>query len=109
MAMHATRLDAGDPWAQLALKSLARTLGRPAALVPNIGGSIPNDIFAGLLGLSTVWVPHSYAGCAQHAPNEHLLATVAREGLQIMTGLFWDIGAGTRERSQTEPGDYGEI
>jgi len=90
--MRATRLDARDPWAQLALKSLGRTLGRPAALVPNIGGGIPNDIFAGLLGLSTVWVPHSYAGCAQHAPNEHMLAGVAREGLQIITGLFWDIG-----------------
>lgn len=94
MAMRATRLDADDPWAQLALKSLGQTLGKPAALVPNIGGSIPNDIFADLLGLSTVWVPHSYAGCAQHAPNEHMLASVAREGLQIMTGLFWDIGAG---------------
>ena len=92
--MRATRLDASDPWAQLALKSLGQTLGRPAALVPNIGGSIPNDIFADLLGLSTVWIPHSYAGCAQHAPNEHMLATVAREGLRVMTGLFWDIGDG---------------
>ena len=63
-------------------------------MVPNIGGSIPNDIFADLLGLSTVWIPHSYAGCAQHAPNEHMLATVAREGLRVMTGLFWDIGDG---------------
>lgn len=90
--MRATRLDPNDVWAQLALKSIGQTLGKPAALVPNIGGSIPNDIFAELLGLSTVWVPHSYAGCAQHAPNEHMLASVAREGLCIMTGLFWDIG-----------------
>lgn len=92
--MRATRLDADDPWAQLALTSIGQTTGKPAALVPNIGGSIPNDIFAELLGLSTVWIPHSYAGCAQHAPNEHMLASVAREGLQVMTGLFWDIGAG---------------
>ncbi|MDA0653485.1 MAG: hypothetical protein O3C49_09450 [Proteobacteria bacterium] len=26
------------------------------------------------------------------APNEHLLASVAREGLGIMAGLFWDLG-----------------
>ena len=44
------------------------------------------------LGLPTVWVPHSYASCSQHAPNEHLLGPVAKEGLQIMTGLFWDLG-----------------
>ncbi len=93
--MRATRLDANDPWAQMALKSIGETLGHPAALVPNIGGGIPNDIFSELLGLSTVWIPHSYAGCAQHAPNEHMLGSVAREGLRVMTGLFWDIGAST--------------
>jgi hypothetical protein len=37
-------------------------------------------------------VPHSYAGCSQHAPNEHLLAPIAREGLGLMAGLFWDFG-----------------
>ena len=98
--MHATRLDADDPWAQLALQSLGRTIGKPAALVPNIGGSIPNDIFADLLSLSTVWIPHSYAGCAQHAPNEHMLAPVAREGLRVMTGLFWDIGTPRPTKSE---------
>jgi hypothetical protein len=43
--------------------------------------------------IPTVWVPHSYAACSQHAPNEHLLASVTRDGLRLMTGLFWDIGA----------------
>ena len=50
-------------------------------------------LFADVLGLPTIWVPHSYAGCSQHAPDEHLLAAIAREGLEIMTGLFWDLGA----------------
>jgi hypothetical protein len=39
-----------------------------------------------------VWVPHSYAACSQHAPDEHVLASVMREGLTLMTGLFWDLG-----------------
>ena len=47
---------------------------------------------ASVLGLRTIWVPHSYAGCSQHAPDEHLLAPIAREGLAIMAGLFWDLG-----------------
>jgi hypothetical protein len=45
-----------------------------------------------VLNLKTIWVPHSYAGCSQHAPNEHLLAPIAREGLGLMAGLFWDLG-----------------
>ncbi len=94
--MRATRADPDDPWVRRALASIADTLGAPPALVPNIGGSIPNDVFAELLGLPTVWIPHSYAGCSQHAPDEHMLASVAREALVLMTGLFWDIGADSR-------------
>ena len=49
-------------------------------------------MFADDLGLPTVWVPHSYTGCNQHAPNEHMLVPVAREALRLMAGLFWDLG-----------------
>ena len=65
-------------------------------MLPNLGGSLPNDVFAEVLGLPTIWVPHSYASCSQHAPNEHILESVSEEALRIMTGLFWDLGeAGT--------------
>jgi hypothetical protein len=56
------------------------------------GGSLPNDCFAEVLSLPTVWIPHSYPACSQHAPDEHLLGPVARQGLAIMTGLFFDLG-----------------
>ncbi|SDB67368.1 M20 family metallopeptidase [Pseudomonas sp. NFACC13-1] len=90
--MHATRLDPQSPWVSWALGSLAQTTGKKPALLPNLGGSLPNDVFADVLGLPTLWVPHSYPACSQHAPNEHLLAPVVKESLQIMAGLFWDLG-----------------
>jgi acetylornithine deacetylase/succinyl-diaminopimelate desuccinylase-like protein len=90
--MRATRLDPNDPWVEWAVASLKRTTGKEPAVLPSLGGSLPNDVFAELLGLATVWVPHSYAACSQHAPDEHALVPVLREGLQIMTGLFWDLG-----------------
>ena len=92
--MAATRLDPESPWVRWALASIERTSGRRPALLPNLGGSLPNDVFADTLGLPTLWVPHSYPACAQHAPDEHLLAPVACEALQIMAGLFWDLGDG---------------
>ena len=52
---------------------------------------LPNDAFGHVLGMPIIWVPHSYGGCSQHAPNEHLLGPIVREGLQIMAGLFWDL------------------
>jgi hypothetical protein len=72
--------------------SIALSTGKTVAVLPNLGGTLPNDAFSDVLNLPTVWVPHSYPACAQHAPNEHLLAPVAREALQLMTGLYWDLG-----------------
>ena len=94
VAMAATRVDPDSPWVGWAQASLARTTGKQPAVLPNLGGSLPNDCFADVLGLPTIWVPHSYRGCSQHAPNEHLLAPLVEEGLQMMTGLFADLEAG---------------
>jgi acetylornithine deacetylase/succinyl-diaminopimelate desuccinylase-like protein len=91
---HATRIDPEDPWVRWAVASIATTSGKKPAVLPNLGGSLPNDIFTDVLGLRTVWVPHSYAGCSQHAPNEHLPPELLREGLAVMAGLYWDLGAG---------------
>jgi hypothetical protein len=35
------------------------------------------------LGILTVWVTHSYAPCSQHAPDEPMLAPVARVALGV--------------------------
>lgn len=97
----ATRLDPDHAWVRWAADSITRTTGKTPAVLPNLGGSLPNDVFAELLGLPTIWVPHSYPGCSQHAPNEHLPLSAAREGLAIMAGLYWDLG-----QTETRP-EYG--
>jgi acetylornithine deacetylase/succinyl-diaminopimelate desuccinylase-like protein len=90
--MAATRLDPDDPWVHFVQASMRATTGHAPVLLPNLGGSLPNDVFADILGLPTVWIPHSYPACRQHAPDEHLLAPVAREALAIMAGLWFDLG-----------------
>lgn len=91
---NATRLDPDDPWVAWAVRSITETTGKTPAILPNLGGSLPNDTFSEILALPTLWVPHSYPGCSQHAPNEHLPVAIAREGLAMMAGLYWDLGAG---------------
>ncbi len=88
----ASRLDPADPWVGWAAGSIERTTGRAPTIIPNTGGSLPNDSFTDILGLRTIWVPHSYGGCSQHAPDEHMLAPIVRQGLGMMAGLFWDLG-----------------
>lgn len=87
----ATRLGPDHPWVQFAVASIARTSGKTPQVLPNLAGSLPNDSFSETLGLPTVWVPHSYAGCSQHAPDEHILKSISRDALRNMAGLFWDI------------------
>lgn len=87
----ASRTDPASPWVDWAVQSIARTVGAPPIVVPNGAGSLPSDAFARQLRVPTIWVPHSYAGCKQHGPDEHVLGPLMQEGLRIMTGLFWDL------------------
>lgn len=115
--MPATRLDPNARVVAAAAESIRATTGLEAAIEPNLGGTIPNDVFAEVLGLPTVWVPHSYPGCNQHAPDEHALTSILEQGAEIMAGMFWDMRAnpddwftskattpgGSRETTRGEP------
>lgn len=94
----ATRLAPDHPWVQFVAQSIEQTAGQAPHILPNLAGSLPNDMFAEILGLPTVWVPHSYRGCSQHAPDEHVLKPVCRDALRLMAGLFWDVGNGHAPR-----------
>ncbi len=52
---------------------------------------MPNHVFTDILNLPTIWIPHSYPSCSQHAPDEHVLVSTCRSGLEIMAGIFSDI------------------
>lgn len=82
------------PWAMWARRSLERSSNAPPAVIPSMGGSICNDLFTDLLGIPALWIPHSYAGCSQHAPDEHVLVPLCRSALRTMAGLYWDLGTG---------------
>ncbi len=88
----AQRTDPDNPWVRLTHDSVAATMGEAPIVVPNSAGGLPSRLFADHLGVPTIWLPHSYTGCKQHGPNEHVLDHLMRDGLKIMTGIFWDLG-----------------
>ena len=73
-------------------EAVARAYGSAPAVLPNSGGSICNDVFQDVLGIPFVWMPLSYTGCSQHAPNEHIIWPLTREGLELVTSVYWDLG-----------------
>ncbi len=96
---NATRLDSDHPWVTYVRDSLKMTTNKDPHILPNLAGSLPNDCFADVLGMPTIWIPHSYLGCNQHAPNEHVLKSICCESMQMMAGLFWDLGCGVTEHT----------
>lgn len=86
-----TRFSPDHPWVSFVEQSIARSSGKAPHVLPNLAGSLPNDAFTDILGLPTIWIPHSHAECGQHGPNEHALLPIAEEGMRIMTALFLDI------------------
>lgn len=98
--MPASRTAADNPWVGWAADSIARSLNRRPQLVPNSSGGLPGDVFVDHLGVPLLWIPHSYNGCKQHGPDEHLLQSTAREGIAAFAGMWWDLGeAGTPARA----------
>ncbi len=98
--MAASRTAPDHPWVRWARRSMERSLGRAVQVIPNSSGGLPGDVFVDHLGLPLVWVPHSYNGCKQHGPDEHLLAGPAREGLLAFAGMWWDLGEGDTPQRQ---------
>ena len=90
--MAASRTDPGHPWVHWTVGSMEKSLGKRVQVIPNSSGGLPGDVFVDYLGVPLVWIPHSYNGCKQHGPDEHLLVAPAREGLAAYTGIWWDLG-----------------
>lgn len=87
-----SRTEPDDPWVRLVAGSMERTMAEVPNIIPTIGASGPSEYFKQTLGVPVMWLPQSYGGCGQHGPNEHGLIELYRDGLAIMSGVFWDIG-----------------
>ena len=90
--MPASRTDPSHPWVCWTVRSMEKSLGKRVQVIPNSSGGLPGDVFVDYLGVPLVWIPHSYNGCKQHGPDEHLLVAPAREGILAYTGIWWDLG-----------------
>jgi acetylornithine deacetylase/succinyl-diaminopimelate desuccinylase-like protein len=89
---YASRTDPAHPWARWMRAAVERGSNQPCGVLPNSGGSNMTHIIQFILDAPITWFPLSYAGCSQHAPNEHILKPLMREGMRHVTGIYWDLG-----------------
>ena len=64
----ASRTDFDSPWVNWAANSIRQTTGKAPAILPNFGGSLPNDVFSEGLGpaddLGAAFLSRLLAACA---------------------------------------------
>jgi len=90
-AFKASQTPVDHPAALRVARAMERATATAPVVLPSLGGSLPNDIFRVGLGLPTLWVPHSYPGCSQHAPDEHLPAALLAEATGLMAAILDDL------------------
>ncbi|RMF05972.1 MAG: hypothetical protein D6773_04785 [Alphaproteobacteria bacterium] len=88
------RTNPDHPWALWLKESVESVAGGPCGVVPCSGGSNITGIIAEALDIPFAWLPMSYLACSQHAPNEHILRPLMREGLELITGVYARMGSG---------------
>jgi acetylornithine deacetylase/succinyl-diaminopimelate desuccinylase-like protein len=90
---YASRTDPRHPFVQWVKSAVERMSNQTCGVLPNGGGSNMTSILQYTVGMPCVWLPLSYAGCSQHAPNEHILKPLMREAMRHVTGIYWDLGS----------------
>ena len=88
----ASRTNLDNVWLKKIEHILEEFYGDKIHVIPNLAGSLPNNCFTDILNIPTIWIPHSYKECSQHAPNEHLPINLLRDALLLMTNLYWHLG-----------------
>ncbi len=96
-AFRASQTPVDHPAVQYVIRAITQATGTAPVVLPALGGSLPNDIFRDGLGLPTIWVPHSYPGCSQHAPDEHLPKALLVEATGLMTAILGALAAASPE------------
>lgn len=85
-----TPLD--SPFTDPIARAMTAAQGETPLLVPAMGGSLPNYVFTGILGLPTFVVPYANHDEANHAPNENIEVERFITGIKTGAALLLYLG-----------------
>jgi acetylornithine deacetylase/succinyl-diaminopimelate desuccinylase-like protein len=91
--MEASRTPLDAPHTGVILDGLSSAYGRPAVLVPALGGSLPIAALSDGLGLPCYGVPLANADERNHAPDENLELSRFHDGIVACASVLTALGA----------------
>lgn len=78
-----SRTPIDHPYVQLIKTAINYATGEEPIIFPSMGGSGPDYLFTGVLGLPSVWLPLSPHDSNNHAPNENIFIEDLFKGMKI--------------------------
>jgi acetylornithine deacetylase/succinyl-diaminopimelate desuccinylase-like protein len=90
-AMEPSRTPVDHPFGAAVVKAVERAWGRRPVVVPGLGGSIPDYLFTGVLGVPSIWVPYAPHDEANHAPNESTTVEGFLNGIRSTAAALFEL------------------
>lgn len=84
--------DPADPLCRAIVRAVERAHGGPPSLRPRLGGTTPDWIFTGILGIPSVLVPYGPPDMNHHAPNEKMTFAALRAGIRTSAEIYREVG-----------------
>jgi len=84
----ALRSDMSTPVARSVIAAASAAAGRPVAVIPMMGGSVPIYLISDLLGATVIGIPIANHDDNQHAANENLRLQNLWDGVQTYASLL---------------------
>jgi acetylornithine deacetylase/succinyl-diaminopimelate desuccinylase-like protein len=78
-----SRTPVDHPYIKMVAEAAGDATGEEPVIFPSMGGSGPDYLFTGVLGLPSVWLPLSPHDSNNHAPNENILLKDFFDGIKI--------------------------
>ncbi len=88
-----SRTPVDHPYVQTVARAVRLATGQEPILSPSMGGSGPDYVFTGLLGLPSVWLPLSPHDSNNHAPNESISLEGFFQGIKISAAIMEEMSA----------------
>lgn len=89
----ASRTSIDNPHTPRVARAISRVTGRDPLLIPAYGGTLPDWVFTGILGVPSIGLPLANADQANHAPNENLRVDYFLDATAICMELLLELGS----------------
>ena len=82
-----SKTPADHPFVQKVAAAI-EAYGETPVIYPNLGGSVPDDIFTRELGIPSIWLPFANADTNSHAPDENLRLDLFHRSAEIAAAVI---------------------